>query len=239
MLEVAIRRLARQGADGAPREILRDLTLSVAKGEFVCLFGPSGCGKTTTLRALLGLETGFDGATAPTPGAVRIGAAFQEPRLLPWRTVEENVRLALGPDAASAAALDLGPLFASLGLAGREGAYPQELSGGQARRAALARAFAGAPEALLLDEPFVSLDAETAKRLRALLMALWRARPAPALMVTHDIDEALELADRILVMGPSPGPLRGEFSPPAPRETRDEAARREMAAAFFAAFPVG
>ncbi|TGT34808.1 ATP-binding cassette domain-containing protein, partial [Mesorhizobium sp. M8A.F.Ca.ET.165.01.1.1] len=132
----------------------------------------------------------------PEVGSHRIAAVFQEPTLLPWRTVEQNVRLALPKDLRTK---NLDGLFASLGLTGMRSLYPAELSLGLARRAALARAFATEPAVLFLDEPFVSLDGRTAEQLRRLLLAVWSARPTTALMVTHNLTEALTLSDRIIV----------------------------------------
>ena len=151
-----------------------------------------------------------------------MAAVFQEPRLLPWRSVEDNVRLAL-PDARRDAPLDA--LFDALGLGAHRRFFPAELSLGLARRAALARAFALEPALLVLDEPFVSLDGPTAERLRALLATLWQARPTTALMVTHDLDEAVLLADRVLVFGAGPATILGEVSLDAPRASRDAAWR--------------
>ena len=131
----------------------------------------------------------------------RIAAVFQEPTLLPWRTVEQNVRLALPKSLRDA---DLDGLFDTLGLSGMRTLFPSELSLGLARRAALARAFATEPAVLFLDEPFVSLDEPTAERLRHLLLAVWSARPTTALMVTHNLREALMLSDRIIVLSPRP-----------------------------------
>ena len=140
--------------------MLSELTLSLGSGEVGALVGPSGCGKTTLLRIIAGLDRDFEG-TVQLPEHGKLGMVFQEPRLLPWRTVEQNVRLA-----APGANGELDALFATLGLAEHRGHYPGELSLGLARRVALARAFAVEPDLLLLDEPFVSLDAVLAVRLR-------------------------------------------------------------------------
>jgi NitT/TauT family transport system ATP-binding protein len=138
---------------------------------------------------------------------------FQEPRLLPWRSVEANVRLA-APDATDAT---LDALFATLGLAAHRGHFPGELSLGLARRVALARAFAVAPDLLVLDEPFVSLDAALAARLRCELVELVRTRPVTTLLVTHDVEEAIGLADRLLVLSGSPARIVATVSVPHPR----------------------
>ncbi len=217
MLEVAIREKTFAATDGTPLTAIRDLSFSVESGEFVCLIGPSGCGKTTTMRILLGLEKGFDGSVSLGDGGQRVAAIFQEPRLLPWRTVEQNVRLALP---AKLRDKNLDTLFEILGLAEMRGFYPGELSLGLARRAAMARAFAVEPGLLLLDEPFVSLDEETARRLRALLVDVWRARPTTVLMVTHNLREAVELADRIILLTPRPATIRGVIPVEIARDLR-------------------
>ncbi len=172
----------------APLLAVENLRLSLEAGTFGAILGESGCGKSTVLRIVAGLDTEFDGQVH-RPGGGRLGIVFQEPRLLPWRTVEENVRLAL-PGALSGR--DLTPIFDALGLADHRDRHPGELSLGLARRAALARAFAVQPDLLLLDEPFVSLD----------------ARPCTTLMVTHDEEEVLALADRVFVFTPRPAPAR-------------------------------
>lgn len=215
MLEVAIRSKTFLTARGGALQALGDVRFAVAPGEFVCLIGPSGSGKTTTLRLILGLEDEFDGTISRPAGSM--AAVFQEPRLLPWRSVDDNVRLALPREISDDALADL---FALLGLEGTGKLYPSELSLGMARRVALARAFALQPALLTLDEPFVSLDDATADRLRRLLMAVWSARPTAALMVTHNLREAVELADRILVMSPRPGTIIAEHRIDTPRVER-------------------
>ena len=209
MLEIDIASKTYPTAGGPPLLAIERLRFAVPDGEFACLVGPSGCGKTTCLRILSGLERDFDGRFSLPEGEPRIGVAFQEPRLLPWRTVEENVRLA---QPTALRGHPLGELFARLGLAGFERFYPGELSLGLARRAALARAFAVEPGLLLLDEPFVSLDEATAADLRGLLLDVWQARPTTALMVTHNLREAVQLADRIIVLSARPGHVRGEHA---------------------------
>lgn len=218
MLEVSIRSKSYRTATGSKLDALGAVDFKVAPGEFVCLTGPSGCGKTTTLRLILGLEREFDGTIRKPEG--RIAAVFQEPRLLPWRTVEQNIRLALPPELAET---KLDALFAELGIEETAGLYPGELSLGMARRVALARAFALEPALLTLDEPFVSLDEPTAERLRKLLLAVWSARPTAALMVTHNLREAAELADRIVVLSPRPGRVIAEHRIDVPRGERNRA----------------
>jgi len=207
--------------------VLRDLAFSLAAGSFTCLIGPSGCGKTTTLRIVLGLDRDFDGTIATSPPDLRFAAVFQEPRLLPWRTVEQNVRFALPPEhQIPAKTPPLDQLFDVLGLETLRGRYPGELSLGLERRVALARAFAVMPDILLLDEPFVSLDEHTADRLRAHLVDLWQARATTVLMVTHNVREAARLADRLLLMNRRPASLVGDVAVPVPRTERDGPALR-------------
>lgn len=215
--------------------MLRGLHFEVAQNEFACIVGPSGCGKTTTLRILLGLETGYHG-TMQLPGLARprIGAVFQEPLLLPWRSVEENVRLAL-PDDLKETNLDR--LFSTLGLSEMGKFYPGELSLGLARRVAIARALAIEPDMLLLDEPFVSLDEATAQQLRHLLMAVWAERPTTALMVTHNVREAIMLSDRIIVLSDRPAHVIGTFEIKLPRQSRTGQAEQDLLRSFAGKFP--
>jgi NitT/TauT family transport system ATP-binding protein len=205
VLDVAIESKVFTSANGARTEVIADLAFQVGDGRFACLIGPSGCGKTTTLRAILGLDRDYRGTILLPAGADPVGVVFQEPRLLPWRTVEENVRLAL-PDSRTH---DLDGLFALLGLADLRSHYPAELSLGLARRVALARAFAVEPGLLVLDEPFASLDGATAERMRRLLVTVWEARPTTALMVTHDLAEAVALADDVIVLSDRPSRVLG------------------------------
>ncbi|TFF22118.1 ATP-binding cassette domain-containing protein [Jiella endophytica] len=217
-LAVEIRGKTFLGADGEAVRAIEEIAFEVAPASFATLIGPSGCGKTTTLRIILGLDTDFTGRLKLPEADGRIAAVFQEPRLLPWRTVEENVRLAL-PDAE--AGRDLDELFEVLGLAEMRTRYPSELSLGLARRVALARAFAIRPSLLVLDEPFVSLDEQTAGRLRRLLTEVWSARPTTALMVTHNLREAVELSDRIVFLTERPARVRGIHEITTPRSERD------------------
>lgn len=208
LLKVRITSKRFTGPDGRPLDVLNDFAFQAATGEFACLLGPSGCGKTTILRIILGLDRDYEGSIIVPGSSPRIAIVFQEPRLLPWRTVEENVRLVLPADTAGR---DLDELFADLGLARMRNYYPAELSLGLARRAALARAFALEPDLLLMDEPFVSLDPETAMQMRNLLLKVWRTRPTTVVMVTHDVREALDLADRLVFLSPRPAHVVGEM----------------------------
>jgi ABC-type nitrate/sulfonate/bicarbonate transport system ATPase subunit len=205
-------------ADGTPVDVVRNLELRLEAGSFGALIGPSGCGKTTILRIAAGLDTDFEGLLR-TPGAGRLGIVFQEPRLLPWRTVEDNVRLALP---AHQTDIDLTDLFETLGLGLHLTRYPGELSLGLARRAAIARAFAIRPDFLLLDEPFVSLDEAVATRLRSELMALTARTRVTTLLVTHNLEEAIQLADRLFVLSDRPTHIIFEKSLPTQRGTRSK-----------------
>jgi NitT/TauT family transport system ATP-binding protein len=198
-------------AGAGPVTALRGLRARIAPSEFCVVTGPSGCGKTSLLNIIAGLDRDFTGTLSFAPsdrGAPRIGYVFQSPRLLPWRTVRENVAL-VRRRPADRAALD--DLLADVGMSDMAGAYPGQLSGGMARRVALARAFAIAPDLLLMDEPFLSLDAAAADRLRSLLLRLVSTRPATVLFVTHDLAEAVALADRILLLSPAPGRVVAEM----------------------------
>jgi ABC-type nitrate/sulfonate/bicarbonate transport system ATPase subunit len=206
-------------ADGVPVEVVRYLELRLQAGSFGALIGPSGCGKTTILRIAAGLDADFRGQLR-TPGAGRLGMVFQEPRLLPWRTVEDNIRLALP---AHQTDVDLTDLFETLGLGSHLARYPGELSLGLARRTAIARAFAIRPDFLLLDEPFVSLDEAVASRLRSELMALTARTRVTTLLVTHHLEEAVQLADRLFFLSDRPARIILEKALPLPRGTRNKA----------------
>lgn len=192
---------------GDARTVLRDVNLEIAPGEIIALLGPSGCGKSTLLRQISGLDRPTAGTltiehTPVAPADQRCAVAFQEPRLLPWRTVARNVELGLprGGDRASgrhrvAELLDLVQLGHAAAL------KPREISGGMAQRVSLARALARDPGVLLLDEPFGALDALTRLTMHDLLVDIHRAQPTTVVLVTHDVDEALALADRIVLLG--------------------------------------
>ncbi|NLY29521.1 MAG: ABC transporter ATP-binding protein [Firmicutes bacterium] len=197
---------------GSQLSVLQKLSLNVAPAEFVSIIGQSGCGKTTLLHMIAGLNQ-------PTEGQIRIrgklvkgpgrdrGLVFQEPRLFPWATVAHNIRLGL-PDRGR----DEGRLWELLRLVGLQDfaqAYPRELSGGMAQRAALARALAGSPEILLLDEPLGALDAVTRLKMQDQLMKIWQEGSLTVVAVTHDIDEAIVLSTRIVVLSPRPGRIKG------------------------------
>lgn len=202
---------------GEQLKAIKHVNFSLPANSFTCVVGPSGCGKTTVLRLILGLDRQNNGRVELLREGP-VSAVFQEPRLLPWRTVEQNIRLVLPP---SRQQESLDDLFEVLGLAEMRDFYPNQLSLGLARRVSLARAFVLEPQLLILDEPFVSLDAATAERLRELLLTLWKARPTTVLMVTHDIAEAAALADTVLVFTPRPSRVAGVVDIDTPREARN------------------
>jgi len=179
------------------RQVLNDVQLELKPGEFVAIVGRSGCGKSTLLRAIAGLETVDRGSIAVGKGSIAasIRIMFQEARLLPWKTVLDNVAIGL-PRALNAAAATL----ATVGLAERANDWPSELSGGQRQRVALARALLHEPQLLLLDEPLGALDALTRIEMQQLIESLWLARGFTAVLVTHDVQEALALADRVVLI---------------------------------------
>jgi NitT/TauT family transport system ATP-binding protein len=196
-LSVAIR--AKHFANGSCA--IRDLSFTARPGEFVALVGPSGAGKTTLLKIISGLDTAFEGQLQ-LPTAGKIGFMFQEPRLMPWLTVAQNLQLV----DQSASGARLTAALSKVGLKDCADLFPNQLSGGMQRRVALLRAFLVAPQLLLMDEPFQSLDAPTAEQLRAHLMELWQDSRPTVLFVTHNLQEALALADRVLFL--SAGPSR-------------------------------
>jgi sulfonate transport system ATP-binding protein len=194
----------------ARRTVLRDVDLDLAAGDVVAVLGPSGCGKSTLLRQVSGLDRPDAGSiridgTAVSEVDQRSAVAFQEPRLLPWRTIRANVRLGLPRDVprdeGDARVRDLLELT---GLAEAADLRPRQVSGGMAQRASLARALARRPRVLVLDEPFGALDALTRLRMQDLLLDVHAAIPTTVLLVTHDVDEALHLADRVVLLGPDP-----------------------------------
>lgn len=229
-LELTIRRKVYRSAGAPPLEAVRDLSLAFEPGTVTALLGPSGCGKSTALRILMGLDTDFDGEIRNRPA--RLGVVFQEPRLLPWRTLDDNLRVAAY--AAGIVSPPVAALLERVGLEGWGARRPGELSLGMARRAALARALAVEPELLVLDEPFASLDAATAARLRDLVATVLAGSGATAVLVTHALEDAVALADRIAVLTPRPATVRGVMDMPARGEQRNAAT---IAAAVAARFP--
>lgn len=223
-----------RGADQAPLTALTDIDFKIQEGEFVSIVGPSGCGKTTLLNLIGGLDNEVDGSilvngVAPEDGPVT-GHMFQTPRLMPWLTVRDNVLLVQEETASNGGSNDrrADALLAEMGLADFANTFPAHLSGGMRRRAALARAFLNEPGLLLLDEPFLSLDAPVANHLRRVLLELCGRRSATVLFVTHDLREALYLADRVLFMSGGPGSIVLDLPVelPSPREPESEDVER-------------
>jgi NitT/TauT family transport system ATP-binding protein len=249
---------------------IENFQLSLEANQFVCLVGSSGCGKTTLLNSIAGLDTDFVGEIIVGQQAIKptIGYVFQNPRLLPWRTVRENIELALNPPqfpfekgtvwnpfskAKTKSPLSKGkshhpPLFkgknnSPLFKGGQGGfqessfvdtllqimqldtvqnVYPERLSLGMSRRVAIIRAFAINPDVLLMDEPFVSLDPPTARQVRSLLIQLWQQRPHTVLFVTHDLREAIALADKLVFLSPPPMQIISQIAVPIPRHQRED-----------------
>jgi sulfonate transport system ATP-binding protein len=201
---------------------LERVTLNVAPGEIVAIVGGSGCGKSTLLRAVSGLDTPstgrvlLDGEPVTHPHE-KIGMIFQEPRLLPWLTVAGNVGFGLEHRSRRERDERVADALARVGLTDKAKVWPRELSGGQAQRVAIARALVPRPEVLLLDEPFSALDAFTRVDLQDHLLSLWADLKPTLILVTHDVDEAIVLADRIMVMRPRPGRLFEEIVDDLPR----------------------
>lgn len=202
-------------SNDAPRRVIRDIDLDIAPGEIVALLGPSGCGKSTLLRQVSGLDS-------PTEGSVLVGGTpavgidercaigFQEPRLLPWRTIERNVEIGLDRSTPKdEGAARVSELLSLVGLDHARALRPRQVSGGMAQRASLARALARNPGVLVLDEPFGALDALTRLNMQDLLLDIHAAKPTTVILVTHDVDEALYLSDRVVLLGDEPGARAG------------------------------
>jgi NitT/TauT family transport system ATP-binding protein len=214
-----------------PVEALRDINISCEKGEFVCLLGLSGCGKSTLLQMIAGLEAPSDGQIivdgneldGPSPST---SIVFQDHGLFPWMTVQTNVEFNMKARGIAKAdrRVRAQEMIEMTGLAGFAARYPHELSGGMRQRVGIARALTTRPRALLMDEPFGALDAQTRGRLQSELLEIWERQKTTILFVTHSIDEAIFLADRILVFTPRPGRLSADVTValPRPRDPRSE-----------------
>ncbi|MBN9530301.1 MAG: ABC transporter ATP-binding protein [Alphaproteobacteria bacterium] len=240
---VGFRQVAKVFAvDGAPVTAVRDFSLDIGEGEFVAIVGGSGCGKSTLLRLLVGLDSAHDGditiGGAPVAG---VGAdraiVFQEHRLFPWLTVAENVGLGLADEKLSRSERDrrVAEHLDLVGLQGFARALPHQLSGGMAQRVAIARGLVARPRILMLDEPFAALDALTRRLLQDELLRIHQQQALTTLLVTHDVEEALYLADRVVVMTPRPGSIRRivAVAQPRPRVRTDaslQALREEILA---------
>jgi sulfonate transport system ATP-binding protein len=223
------------------RQVLGRLRLALEEGEIVSLLGPSGCGKSTLLAIAAGLDRActarvrLGGCVLAGPDPA-LGVVFQEPRLFPWLTVAGNI--GFGAGALDAAAVDA--LLDEVGLPGLAEALPKQLSGGQAQRVAIARGLASGPRVLLLDEPFSAVDAITRMKLQDLLARAARERGLTVLLVTHDIDEAVHLSDRVILLDREPGPARAEFVVESPRpRTRGDAGAAALKQRILAHFDLG
>jgi sulfonate transport system ATP-binding protein len=207
---LALERVGKTYPNGV--QALARFSAEIAQGEIVAIIGGSGCGKSTLLRAIAGLDRASAGAvtldneTISSPHA-KIGIIFQEPRLLPWLSVADNIGFGLADLPAAERRDKVARALERVGLTDKAGAWPRELSGGQAQRVAIARALVPQPEVLLLDEPFSALDAFTRRDLQDHLLNLWADTRPTLILVTHDVEEAVVLADRVLVMRPRPGRL--------------------------------
>jgi NitT/TauT family transport system ATP-binding protein len=229
VLDVAIARKVHRSERGDVVAI-EDLAFELPRGQFTCVVGPSGCGKTTMLSIIAGLDRGYEGKVERHEG--QLGVVFQTPRLMPWLTVRENVRLALAPPPRAPGRAET--MLADVGLEALLDAFPGQLSGGQQRRAALARALVNDPDLLLLDEPFLSLDAPSAQHLRDFLLGIWQRRRPTVLFITHDLREALSIGERVLFLTAGPArvaldlPLDSLPRPRHPDSPMVEAARRRL-----------
>ncbi|GED13677.1 sulfonate transport system ATP-binding protein [Aneurinibacillus migulanus] len=200
--------------------VLDNIEVTVNPGEFITVIGPSGCGKSTLLKIIAGLDTDYEGVAIlggrkiERP-SIHQGFIFQEHRLFPWLTVEKNIAADLSlKDPEIRKRVD--ELIRTVRLEGFEKAYPRELSGGMSQRVAIARALLRSPEILLLDEPFGALDAFTRNHLQDVLLDIWRQKQTTMLLVTHDIDESIYLANRVFIMSPRPGRISKVISVPLP-----------------------
>ncbi len=222
---------------GETIEVLRDINVSVEPGEFVCIVGPSGCGKSTLLNIIGGFvqatagEVCVEGSPVFGPDPRRI-FVFQENGVFPWLTVEENIAFGVRGRSKADCAQIVHRYVEMVGLAGFEAAYPRELSGGMRQRVEIARALAASPDIIYMDEPFGALDFMTRLKMRADLVRIWQSERKTILFVTHDIEEAVQLADRVFIMTPRPGTIQKivDVKLPRPRNldapeylrTRDE-----------------
>jgi sulfonate transport system ATP-binding protein len=212
---LAIERLGKIYPNGV--NALERFSAEIRLGEIVAIIGGSGCGKSTLLRAVAGLDPATAGTVALDDIGIsapheKIGIIFQEPRLLPWLSVADNIGFGLSALPTDVRREKVARVLARVGLTDKANAWPRELSGGQAQRVAIARALVPQPEVLLLDEPFSALDAFTRRDLQDHLLDLWADRRPTLILVTHDVDESVVLADRVLVMRPRPGRLFEEIS---------------------------
>ena len=233
----------RFGSNGGAVIALQGIDVTVRPGEFLSIIGGSGCGKSTFLRIVAGLEASdagqvtIDGVAVGRPGLDR-GMMFQDCRLLPWLTVEQNLAFALTRVPKGEAGARIADAIQLVGLAGFERAYPNQLSGGMAQRVAIARVLVNKPRVLLLDEPFGALDALTRIQMQQELLRVWESERSTVILVTHDIDEAVFLGDRVAIMSNRPGTIRRfvDVDLPRPRDRGGDsfvAVRKQIYAEFF------
>jgi len=217
------------GGAQAPLTVLSGIDLEVGRGEFVCIIGESGCGKSTLLRMMAGLLTPSEGQVlhdgAPVRGVNQaLGFVFQQDAVFPWLTVEDNIEY--GPKARGLPKTERRRLVEhwseAVGLAAFRKAYPKELSGGMRKRVDLARAYANSPDVLLMDEPFAALDVQTKATMQQAVLELWQSTGKTVVFVTHDLDEAVFLADSIVVLASRPGRVHARVRNPLPRPRREE-----------------
>ncbi len=220
------KRYRNQGRDVS---VLENISLSVARQEFLSIVGGSGCGKSTLLRMISGLDTQYEGmitieGKTIAGASLDRGIVFQEHRLLPWLTVQENMEFALQKGSREEKAKLIADHLELVGLTGFEKVYPSQLSGGMAQRVAIARALVNRPGILLLDEPFGALDALTRLNLQQEFLGIWQKEKTTIIMVTHDIEEAVYLGDRVIIISDRPGTIKKEFFVhlPRPRNRSDE-----------------
>ncbi len=199
-------------SNGEPVQALKDISIDIQMGEFISIIGASGCGKSTLLRIIGGLETVYDGDITIDGKKIlgpsrEKGFVFQDHRLLPWLTVAENIAFSIPDDEIHKTEL-ITEHIELVGLKGFEGVYPNQLSGGMAQRASIARALANKPKVLLLDEPFGALDAITKIQMQEEMLRIWENEKITMILVTHDIDEAIYLGNRVVVMSKRPGQIK-------------------------------
>jgi NitT/TauT family transport system ATP-binding protein len=233
---ISIQASKRFSGTGGELSVFENLDLTIAEGEFICIVGRSGCGKSTLLRIIAGLEDATSGGVSfgwSGGWTAKVGFVFQEAGLFPWRTVRDNVKLGLEIQGAPREEMDrrVTSILEIVGLRGFERYYPYQLSGGMAQRVAIARAFVIDPDLLLMDEPFASLDTYTRADMHVELLRVWQAFKKTVVFVTHNVDEAVFLADRVVVLAGRPATIRADLAINLPRPRRrlgsDEIAYQE------------
>lgn len=210
-----VNKLYKRAHDQPSLQVLQDISLDIKAGEFISIVGSSGCGKSTLLRLLVGLEQSFEGkitidGQAINGTSLQRGIVFQDHRLFPWLTVRDNIRIALKNSSLSSAEQEqtIDEHLALVDLTAFQHAYPSQLSGGMSQRVAIARSLVNRPNILLLDEPFGALDALTRANLQQELQRIWQSEKITMIIVTHDVEEAVFLGDRVVVMQPNPGRIK-------------------------------